>query len=343
MPTTDQLRHIATQVGVSLSTVYRVLNGDIKGKRRDNAAKAQSIRSIASQLGYRPNAAAKAMSSGRFNCVALALVASSQPDRDFMHQGTFTGIQMELQEHAMHLAVGGLDAQSLLEREAEPRFLSEWLCDGLLLNYSGQVPPHLLQLVRTQGLPAVWLNVDLPYDTVNLDDQQGASLATTHLVQLGHQRILYLQLHGSTHYSVNARRNGYIAALQRPGLATRAVSRVGGIATSERLAFVRDLLTGPDRPTAIVGYGPDDALTAATAALSLGLSIPRDLSIVAIHDTILDTNGFVYTTAFADTREIGRRAVNMVLEKIGNPAVQLPTHSVAYQLEPGTTTAPAPR
>lgn len=338
MPTTDQLRQIATQVGVSLSTVYRVLNGDIKGKRRDNAAKAEAIRSIAAKLGYRPNAAAKAMSSGRFNCVAL--VSSSEPGRGFIHHGTFNGIQDELQRHAMHLAVARLSDSALHEHDAAPRFLAEWMCDGLLMNYGEDVPPPLLQLVRKHGLPAVWLNVDLTYDAVNLDDHQGAALATDYLVGLGHQRIHYLQLHASTHYSVAARRGGYLKSMQKAGQPAKAIHRENGVDFAHRLDFVRDLLKAKDRPTAIVGYGPDEALTIATAALSLGLSIPRDLSIVAIDEEQLNKNGFIYTTSWANTVEIGSQAVNMVLDKIKEPFTQLATRSISYQLTPGTTTAP---
>ena len=110
----------------------------------------------------------------------------------------------------------------------------------------------------------------------------------------------------------------------------------------ERFAYTRSWLAKNDRPTAVVGYGPEDAMSTATAALSLGLKIPEDLSIVAIHDRPLDESGLVFTTAWVEAREMGRRAVGMLLEKLEQPLLQQPTVSIPYRLQPGATTA-APR
>lgn len=340
MPTTDQLREIATRVGVSLSTVYRVLNGDIKGKRKDNAEKARKIREIAHELGYRPNAAAKAMSSGRFNCVALLL--SADHGRDFLHKGIFDGIQDSLQDHNMHLAVARVHDAQLHDPQGGPRFLTEWMSDGLLINYGDDVPRDLIHLIREQEVPAVWLNVDLAFDTVTFNDFSGAYLATQHLVELGHSDIYYAQYHESAHFSTSARRSGYLKAMHEAGLRPRVIHPPGGVKPAERFAFTRDWLAKAPQPTAVVGYGPEDAMNIASGALANGLTIPDDLSIVAIHDEVLDRNGFVYTTAVVDTHQAGVQAVAMLLEKIARPQLQVPTVSIDYTLVPGLTTA-APR
>lgn len=337
MPTTDQLRQIASQVGVSLSTVYRVLNGDIKGKRADNAARAEEIRRIAASLGYRPNSAAKAMSSGRFNCAAI--VVPTVKERGFIHQGTFRGIQEELERASMHLAVARLDDAQLGEPDGGPRFLREWMCDGLMISYGDDVPPQLQQLVRRQRLPAVWINVQLDWDAVNLDDAQGAYLATDHLVKLGHTRIAYVDYHRSGHYSVLARRMGYLKAMQNAGCPPMIVHHDGPVPLAERFAFTKSWLSRPDRPTATVGYGPEDALNVSTGALALGLRIPEDLSIVAIHEEPLTTNGIVFTTAWVPTEQVGHAAVRMLVQKIDNPRLSLPLQSIPYQVTPGQSTA----
>ena len=337
MPTTDQLREIATRVGVSLSTVYRVLNGDIKGKRKDNAEKAQQIRTIAHELGYRPNAAAKAMSSGRFNCVALLL--SADYGRDFLHKGAFEGIQDALQERSMHLAVARVHDAQLHDPFGGPRFLTEWMSDGLLINYGDDVPRELLHLIHEQEVPAVWLNVDLAFDTVSFDDHGAAFQATRHVIQLGHSDIYYAQYHESAHYSTAARRAGYQKAMQEAGLRSRVIHPPGGIKPADRFAFTRTWLAKDPRPTAVVGYGPEDAMNVASGALANGLTIPDDLSIVAIHDEVLDRNGFVYTTAVVDTHQAGLQAVAMLLEKIKQPQLQIPLVTIPYRLVPGLTTA----
>lgn len=337
MPTTDQLRQIATQVGVSLSTVYRVLNGDIKGKRADNAARSDEIRRIAASLGYRPTSAAKAMTSGRFNTVAL--IFSSEAGRGFIHRGTFQGIQEELeQSQQMHLAVARLADAQLSAPDGGPRFLREWMCDGMMINYGEDVPQPLQQLIRRQRLPAVWINVNLDADSVTLDDQHGTLIATEHLLKLGHRRIAYVDYHRSGHDSVMARRNGYLRAMQAAGLPPQFIHPESHVPTNERYHFTRDWLARPDRPTATVGYGPEDALNVATGALANGLRIPEDLSIVALHEQPLDTSGIVFTTSWVDTHEIGRTAVRMLLEKIAQPKLPLPPKSIPFQLTPGQST-----
>lgn len=336
MPTTEQLRQIASQVGVSLSTVYRVLNGDIKGKRADNAARAEEIRRIAASLGYRPNSAAKAMSSGRFNTAAL--VFSSEEGRGFIHQGTFQGIQEELEQVQMHLAVARLADSQLSAPDGGPRFLREWMCDGLMINYGEDVPQPLQHLIRRQRLPAVWINVNLDSDAVNLDDQHGTQIATEHLLGLGHRRIAYIDYHRSGHYSVMARRTGYLRAMQAANLRPQFIDPEVYVPPQERYQFTRAWLARPDRPTATVGYGPEDALNVATGALANGLRIPEDLSIVALHEMPLDTSGIVFTTSWVPTREVGRTAVRMLLAKIAQPKVPLPLTSIPYQLTPGQST-----
>jgi LacI family transcriptional regulator len=99
---------IARRAGVSSSTVARVLRGGDKRARRDSEARAETIRSIASDLGYRANLRARAFSERRTNGIAL-LYQDDAPVIAFANDNTVHGIARELRKHDLHLLLVPID------------------------------------------------------------------------------------------------------------------------------------------------------------------------------------------------------------------------------------------
>ena len=65
------------------------------------------------------------------------------------------------------------------------------MADGMIVNYTHEIPQAMLDLVHAHHAPAVWINVKLAKDCVFPDDVNAARSVTEELIQLGHRRIAF--------------------------------------------------------------------------------------------------------------------------------------------------------
>jgi LacI family transcriptional regulator len=337
------LKRIAEHCGLSLQTVGAVLSGKQALFRPETVARVQRA---AAELGYRPNSAAKAMRSGRFDCAALVL--SDNPWRSTLFRPQISGIDQALLAAGMHLVHALIPEQPLRERGQVPKILGELMADGLLINYNTGIPDALDEVITKHRLPAIWMNARRARDCVHPDDEGAGRLATEHLLKLGHRRIAYVDYcHATTqpdqHYSAWDRQAGYEQAMRASRLTPRVITAPLSVPPVEIPQAACTWLRAPDRPTAVVTYCEREAepiLYAATALL--GLQVPRDLSIVTIADDPADHTGVPLATVILPRYDLGRVAVELLLERIANPRRSLPACSLPVRLEPGTSTAAPP-
>jgi LacI family transcriptional regulator len=156
---------------------------------------------------------------------------------------------------------------------------------------------------------------------VYLNDFAASRAATEHLLNLGHRRIAFLAYSPSTHYSMQDRITGYQMALTSAGEAPQIIQCDSLDRTSRREweEAVRQYLAGPNRPTALLAYGPQALRPAFVAALKLGLRIPEDLSLMVFDQNRFDELGLPVTTMLLPEYVMGQAAVKMLLTKIENP------------------------
>lgn len=327
-------QEIAKTVGVSSRLVSKVLLGG-SSTVRVSAETRRRIEDAATRLNYRPNAAAKAISTGRFNAVALVMRAKT-PFLPFQLQ---FAIHDTLAARDMHMMFARMPSEEIQQRASRTKVLREFCVDGLLVHDLSPVTAKQIDLIRRGGVPAVWLNTRQDCDCVYPDEHGGAAACTRRLIALGHRRIAFLgfyidwsrsKLQGAEHFSVVDRRAGYRSAMSEAGLASNVVElsflsldgkhAPWGTEVDDRLLRCRELLSGPERPTAILAPSAIAAGPAVQAAAMLGLSIPRDLSIMAIHHDEVPYFGDMITTAEVPLGEVGRVGVEMLLGKIEDPS-----------------------
>ncbi|MCA9259471.1 MAG: LacI family DNA-binding transcriptional regulator [Planctomycetales bacterium] len=150
-------------------------------------------------------------------------------------------------------------------------------------------------------------------DIVTSDNYRGIGLAVKHLAELGHRDI------GFVGWSQNAtfqeRRTGFFAALHEAGLAFRPEwCCEATVHIEEKAIEVAELLARADRPSALVCSNDYQALSVVRAASRVGLSIPRDLSVVGFDD--IELSQYVspaLTTIRVPVAEMGRIAVRQLL------------------------------
>lgn len=343
----DKLEQIAEQAGVSANTVLRVLRGENKEVWPSAIRRADQIRGLARQMGYLPNASARAMRRGRFNCVALVL--STDVGKSALSHDLLDSIHDALAEREIRLVISKLPDAQLTSKEVLPTILQEWSCDGLLINYTDRVPPQMEHLLEMYQIPSVWINRRQEADCVYYDDCGGARMAAEYLIGLGHRRIAYLDFvapSDAIHYSRQDRYEGYAQAMAAAGLEPTGRNAFAGVAISDRLDAITRLLQSGKRPSALMSYDAGDRMLYAAACA--GLRVPEDISLMSfgLHHAPprAQARGESYIgrsvgLARIPSEKAGRQAVAMLLNRIEEPQAKVPPVVVPLELEPGDTCA----
>jgi LacI family transcriptional regulator len=326
---------IAREVGVSQTTVSFVLNG-----RMDmpvSPATRERVLQAAREMGYRPNRSARAVQSGKFGCVAL--LGSTITPRSILPTSLRDGILDALGEHNLHLLMARLPDTTLTDENFVPSILREWAADGLLVNYNADVPKAMEDLLQENRLPSIWVNACRDADCVFPDDKAAAKSATERMAGFGHTRISFVQYTNVTHYSALDRENGYRDAMTALGLIPEVISPASGII---RLDEAENLLRKPagQRPSAFLCYAPEAAATLMYGAARCGLLVPRDLSLMTFHEQTYAATGQPIDTMTLPEYEMGRVSVELLLQKIADPALPLPPRPLTCAYGKGETLSP---
>lgn len=162
----------------------------------------------------------------------------------------------------------------------------------------------------------------IPVPSVTIDNRRAAYDATRHLLDLGHRDIAYIG--GANDFSLSRDRlKGFKSALSRAGLkADESKLFSGDFTPGFGLDAARSILGQKSRPTAIFCASDELAMGAMSAAHGLGLSIPRDLSVVGFDD--IEFAAYCIpplTTVRQPMAELGRRAMHMMLQLLEGEAV----------------------
>ncbi|MBC7808316.1 MAG: LacI family DNA-binding transcriptional regulator [Akkermansiaceae bacterium] len=328
---TATLKQIAERTGLSIRTVSRIIGdgGTGVGAQRHSSSTRGLVLSAARELGYRPNAFAKAVRTGRFGCIAI-LLSSSTPHRSTLPGTLYEGIDDALAEHNLHLTLARVSDEKLKSEEAVPKILREWMADGLLVNYNYDIPASFLQTINDTRIPSVWINTKQEVNAVWPDDFAAGRSATGQLLALGHRRIAYaINENAEGHYSATDRRNGYEAAMLAAGLSPQILRFPTPNVPGARTTVVPpeewaegSPIWGPEaagtRPTAIVAYMPYIANYFVFLAASHGLQAPRDFSIMTFSEQRADEAGVLVTSWRIPVYAVGQEAVRMLLARLSS-------------------------
>lgn len=270
---------VAARAGVSKSAVSFVFNGR-PGVGED--AK-ERILEAARELGWRPDARARALSRSRAQ--ALGLVVRREPEllsTDPFFPQFVAGVEsyMSTVGYALVLQVVAGDQA---ERDAYTRFAHEARVDGVFLTdlrIEDERPAELAAL----GLPCVLLGAGGGDGTapIGLDDAAGIRRAVRHLHALGHQRIAHVA--GAERYiHSRVRRDAWADELVQLGLEPGAIVYADFTGAAGARA-THELLDHPEPPTAIIYANDIMAIAGISAAIDRGVRVPHDLSIVGFDD-----------------------------------------------------------
>lgn len=312
---------VASEAGVSKATAARALGdyGAVSDAVRDRVVAA------ADRLGYRPNALARTMSTGRSNTIGIVV---GDIENMFFAKAT-RGAADVANDAGFDLILSNSDEDGAVEAKAIGVQLAKRV-DGLLVAAASSLESANLRPVIDSGRPLVLFDRAVPelgVDTVIAANRSGARDLTRLLVEAGHRRIAFVSTlahptafqRSELLYSspVAERVEGFTDALAAAGV-SRTEAFVHLNARAEGIeVLARRLLTGPDAVTAVVASDSLVALGVFRAARELGLQIPRELSLVAFDNadwTQVATPGI--TVMAQPIHEIGAEAARLLIRRI---------------------------
>jgi LacI family transcriptional regulator, galactose operon repressor len=308
------IREVAGRAGVSPTTVSHVVNATRFVSHEIRARVMEAM----TELGYHPNAVARSLRRGRTHTLGLVLPDSANPY--FAELGR--GIETAAFGRNYSVVLCNTEGEELRER-VYVDLLTRRQVDGLLYVPAGSRVDVLRDLLR-QALPVVLVDRDLPgapIDVVLSDKRGGAYLATRHLIALGHRRIGCIGGPSSLLMS-GQRLQGYRDALAEADLPIdESLVLRGDYHPQSGWAAARSLLASPVPPTAIFAANDLMAIGVLRAAGELGRRVPDDLAVVGFDDIELASYTTPpLTTVSQSASEVGRAAVELLLQRLADPA-----------------------
>lgn len=272
---------VAARARVSKSAVSFVFNG----RGGVGAEARERILQAADELGWRPDARARALSRSRAQ--ALGLVIRREPEllsTDPFFPQFVAGVESGLAKVEYALVLQVVDGEQS-ESDAYTRFAHESRVDGVFLTDLRTRDERPAELSRL-GLPYVLVGPTAPdggdLQPIGLDDAAGIRRAVRHLFALGHRRIAHVG--GSARYvHSDVRRRAWADELEQLGLDPGPVVDADFTGASGARA-THELLDLSRPPTAIIYANDLMAIAGMSVAVDRGIRVPHDLSIVGFDD-----------------------------------------------------------
>jgi len=333
-PRTPAMTDVARLAGVSHQTVSRVLNEHPNVKPQTRLR----VRAAMAELGYRPNRAARALVTGRSQLIGVVaqnttLFGPASLLAAFEQSAAAAGFAVSV------ASVRSLNRESI--SEAVERHLDQRVAGIVVIApvaSAGAALDHMpadVPLVRIDGDPA--------RDTalVTVDQQDGARLATCHLLDAGHRTVWHVSGPDDWFDSVG-RMQGWSAAL-----AERGADRPPPIAADWSPAAgyrVGQMLARMPEVTAVFAANDHLALGILKALREHGRRVPQDVSIVGFDD-IPEAEYFVppLTTVRPDFDAVARETLAVLLGQINSGQPSAHRTTIAPQLVIRDSVAAPPR
>ncbi len=341
-----RLRDIAKKAGVSLQAVSVVVNNSKSTSMVGEKTRRRILR-VAQEMGYLPNAGARAMRRGTFNRIALVVTRYVKGRREagWSNLPSYLDTAVDvLADRGYSLIFEPFDLDWVTHDFIEPpRLFSELNVDGILaIDTAGLVLTRVDERISEMGSPVVWINRNPGpgYSTVMVDELAGSRMLTHHLLDLGHRGIGYVGP-DADHYACVNRAGGVREMLLAANLdpyGIKLMPRNGQI--REVVNRVLDLTP---RITGLICYNHIWYDAALAIAANRGLRVPQDVSLCYFASPWeMDIQLFATGLQIPEI-EMTRLAVEILLGKIAGRDPGLPARLVAGELRVGDTTGPAPK
>ena len=308
------LEDIGKLAGVSRSTVSRVIND----QPHTSPAVRQRVEQVIRETGYQPNSAARSLASSQSRILGLVMPSILQS----AFADPYYALVIQAISHAcyQHDYTPSLFLFQNADEEARmsQRLVNSGLIDGLIVT-ADTIDSQFVHMIQPYDIPFVQIGRPLReaaacVSYVDVDNEAGAYLAVSHLIQQGYRRVGQIAtMHNTAGYDRDA---GYRRAMDDRGLpvdeslvALSSFSEAGGYRAMNALLA--------QEPDAVFAQSDSIALGAIRAIRDGGLQVPDDIAVVGFDDMPLaESASPPLTTVRQPIARAGQQAVETLLDII---------------------------
>lgn len=326
------LQDVAKRAGVSTATVSKVLSNTpyFTEETRDKV-----MRAVA-ELGYMPNLAARALSSGRTRILAVVFpYVLDTIFSDPLVLRILEGIESECSQQGYNILLSTPRLTPDGPDEHYRQLIRSGYIEGVIALDS--VPfASVLKDVRDRGIPSVAIGYHDSDCNVRSDDHGGGVQQMEYVTRLGHTRIGIIGVSENLHFSIQQRLEGLAAGAAAAGLEFSSLAlEDGDFSTQSGARAASVLLSRQPDLSALICLNDRMAMGAIQQAVAFGRRVPDDLTVIG-YDDIPMAAAFAppLTTIDQQAPELGRTAVRALFDLLNDKPAQsivLPTRLIIRQ------------
>lgn len=335
------LKELAKSLGLSQTTVSRALNG----YPEVNESTRTRVREAATRLGYRANASARRLATGRAGAWGIVFSATHGFGP---HTSEFLGgLGQRLAADEVDVLVSTVDSEED-ELAVYRRAVASKKVDGFIL-HSPRPDDARIGLLHELKMPFVLhgrSEASAPVAWLDIDNSDVTARAAEKLIELGHRRVGLINGPPQLTF-VQHRDEGYRRTLAAHGIAfDEGLVANGAFSDDVGFRLAQGMLARVPRPTAFLAGSMMTALGVFRAIRAAGLTLGREVSMIA-HDDVFpylnaDTMVPTMSTTRSSIRAAGARIGDLALAvQSGTPPDEL--HELwPVELVLRESTGPAP-
>lgn len=271
MPSNPTIYDVSRLSGVSTATVSRAFSNPEHVKEHTR----RKVYEAAEALHYSPNAIARAMARQRTDKIAYLICKKDATVLDEFYAGICEGIMQSANQSEFQLLISTAEDWAHNVSTAQAKQI-----EGVILG--GNAQADMVSEFQSYNVAVVLVNnrmagFDLP--CVVSDERGGVRQAVEHLIGRGHRRIAMLAGRFSP-YIIGERYHAFLEVMAEHGLSVDAAAKMCDPDIESATQAALELLSRPDRPTAIFGANDVIAAGAIKAARRMSLRLPEDLAVV---------------------------------------------------------------
>tara|TARA_B100000073_G_scaffold338687_1_gene336119 strand:- start:288 stop:1310 length:1023 start_codon:yes stop_codon:yes gene_type:complete len=313
------IKELAKKLNLSITTVSRALGGysDVSEKTREK------VKKYAIKYNYSPNPYASTLASGKTKTVGYVLPIYGT-NTSTLNQGNFlqfiSGMSDELFSESIQLQI--LFAKSEQEEiKAYEKLIFEQKIENIVLQ-NIKINDKRIDLLNKHKINYVaWgkTKSNQNFSWVDLDNSQAIDCITNYLINKNHTHISYINISEKYNFA-NERKDSFLKCLKYNNIKFNK-NYYASIKLEEpekSFEIIRKMLTKNKKITSIICSTEFSALSAIKVCNHLKLKIGKDISIVTFDGPLVsDLSSPPITAASFPVKELGKRAINILLNKKG--------------------------
>ena len=309
---------LAREAKVGIGTVSRCLNNHPSVAPETRAR----VLGVMKRLNYHPHAYAQRLASKRSNTIACIIPYFT----NYFFVQVLQGVQDKAWELGIDLILYGVNHPEQAEHYLR-RSLNRGHVDGVMF-FSMKFPEGFTARFQQMQLPLVLVDTMYPqFDSIRVENREGAFMAVRHLIGLGHKNIAMINASLQTQ-PAQARLEGYRAALEGAEIQyspermfVSSLGKQDGFNREAGRISMQELLRSPQSRreiTAVFVASDVQAIGALEVAQEMGVRVPEDIAVIGFDDIELAQH-LGLTTMRQPMHEMGELALEKLMARVKDP------------------------